>query len=182
MKLINDRVRNELQNILDFCFIGNAIADNVVYQLDVAKVMPRTTDIVHLHFSHILPLLADIISDYTADRNVYLHRGAIPAQENDYDNIAEMFDDLLEYMVDLEKLVSHAINVCIEENDKTTMKFLDKFLRDLVPYTKMMIDFVDYIGMNGTSPKDLMDMDFAINHFIGIPVDFEKANFADDDD
>lgn len=186
VNLISPKIRKELQGILDFCFIGNAIADNVVYQLDVKKVMPRTTDIVHLHFSHILPLLADVISDYTADRNEYLHRGAIPAQDKEYENVVDMFDDLLTYMLDLEKLVGYSINVCIEENDKVTMKVLDRFLRNLVPYTKMMIDFNDYIRMNGSSPKDLMDMDFAINHFIGVPTDIETNlgvdAFTDDDD
>lgn len=179
MKLLSDSVIRELSNIQGMLFIGNSIADNAVYQLSVKFVMPRTTEIVHHRFAHEMPLLADNITDYADDRNVYLHRPVVPEHKKEYSNIKEIFDELLEYMVNLEKIVSHAIDVCIDDNDKTTKVFLDSFLRDLIPYTKMMLGFVDYIEMNGYTSKDNMDMDARINKFMGIEPEF-RQNQNDD--
>ena len=177
MKLLNDRVISELQNIQGMCFVGNAIADNAVYQLSVKFVMPRTTEIVHLRFAHELPLLADKITDYADDRNVYLHRPVVQAQTKEYNNIKEIFDDLLEYMVSLERIVSQGITACEETNDKVTKVFLDGFLRDLIPFTRMMLGFVDYVEMNGIEPRNCMSMDARIEKFMGL-----VNNAVEDDD
>lgn len=167
MKLISDEIKAGLNNISGLLFIGNAIADNAVYQLSVKFVMPNTTEIVHLKFAHELPLLADKISDYADARNVYLNRPVVPKQDKEYNNIKDIFVDLLKYMVDLETLTKTVIRDCDKNNDLTTKVFLDSFLRDLIPYTKMMLGFNDYIEMNGFTPKDNMDMDARINKFFG---------------
>lgn len=167
MKLLKDEIIKDLTNIAGLLFIGNSIADNAVYQLSVKFVMPNVTNIVHLKFAHELPLLADKISDYADDRNVYLYRPIVPEQSKEYTNIKDIFVDLLNYMVNLETLVSSAIDDCVKYDDKTTKVFLDSFLRDLIPYTKMMLGFNDYIEMNGFTPKDNMSMDARINRFFG---------------
>lgn len=181
MTLLDKSVIQELTNIQGLLFVGNAIADNAVYQLSVKFVMPRTTEIVHHKFAHELPLLADEITDYADDRNVYLHRPVVQAQTKEYNNTKEIFDDLLLYMVNLEKIVSKAIDTCVAVDDKVTKVFLDSFLRDLIPYTKMMLGFVDYIEQNGYTPKDNMDMDARINKFMEIEPEF-RQNIDDNDD
>lgn len=171
MKILKDELKQGLNNIAGLLFIGNSIADNAVYQLDVKFVMPNVTDIVHHKFAHELPLLADKISDYASERNEYLYRPVVPEQRKEYTNTKDIFVDLLQYMVDLEHLVSDVIEDCIKYDDKTTKVFLDSFLRDLIPYTKMMLDFNDYIEMNGYTSKDNMDMDARINRFFGYESD-----------
>ena len=52
---------------------------------------------------------------------------------------------------------------------------------DLIPYTKMMLGFVDYIEQNGYTPKDNMDMDARINKFMEIEPEF-RQNIDDNDD
>lgn len=170
MKLLKDAITEGLNNIAGLLFIGNSIADNAVYQLSVKFVMPNTTKIVHLKFAHELPLLADAISDYADSRNVYLYRPVVPEHKKEYVNTKEVFEDLLQYMVDLEKLVCTVIDDCLKYDDKVTKVFLDSFLRDLIPFTKMMLAFNDYIEMNGYTPKDNMSMDARINRF------FESEN------
>lgn len=167
MKLLSDSIIKALTDIQAMLFVGNSIADNIVYQLSVKFVMPNTTDIVHHRFAHALPLLADNITDYADDRNVYLHRPVVPAHEKEYANTKEMFDDLLRYMVDLEAVTAKAINLAVRENDMMTKVELDSFLRELKQYTKMMLGFTDYIEQNGFTPKDNMDMDARINRFFG---------------
>ncbi len=105
MKLINDEITRGLNDIAGLLFVGNAIADNAVYQLSVKFVMPNTTEIVHLKFAHELPLLADKISDYADSRNVYLYRPVVPKQDKEYQNTKDIFVDLLKYMTDLESVV-----------------------------------------------------------------------------
>lgn len=165
MKLINDEITRGLNDIAGLLFVGNAIADNAVYQLSVKFVMPNTTEIVHLKFAHELPLLADKISDYADSRNVYLYRPVVPKQDKEYQNTKDIFVDLLKYMTDLESVVKTVIRTCDKLDDLTTKVFLDSFLRDLIPYTKMMLGFNDYIEMNGFTSKDNMDMDARINRF-----------------
>lgn len=165
MKLISDEITRELNNIAGLLFVGNAMADNAVYQLSVKFVMPNVTEIVHHKFAHELPLLADNISDYADSRNVYLYRPVVPKQDKEYSNIKDIFEDLLKYMTDLESLVKTTIRECDRLDDLTTKVFLDSFLRDLIPYTKIMLGFNDYIEMNGYTPKDNMDMDARINRF-----------------
>lgn len=167
MKLINDKITDGLNSIAGLLFVGNSIADNAVYQLSVKFVMPNTTEIVHLKFAHELPLLADKISDYADSRNVYLYRPVVPRQDKEYSNTKDIFSELLRYMIDLENVVKDVIRECDKDNDLTTKVFLDSFLRDLIPYTKMMLGFNDYIEMNGFSSKDNMDMDARINKFFG---------------
>lgn len=168
MMLISERMKAELEGLLGLFFIGNSILDNIVYQLDVKFVMPNTTNILHLHFSHELPLFADQISDYASDRNAYLHRPVVPANTKEYQNIKEMFVDILNYMVDIEKQTGNVIKYSVEENDRTTKVFLDEFLRELIPYTKVALSLIDYVDMNGYTPERNMEMDAHVNKFLGI--------------
>ena len=45
---------------------------------------------------------------------------------------------------------------------------MDSFLRDIIPYTAIVININDYIEMNGYEPHRLMDMDARIDRFIKI--------------
>lgn len=167
--MINDRISKELENLQGLCFIGNSIADNVVYQLDVKFVMPRTTEIFHHKFSHVFPVLADNITDYASERNVYFHRPVVPENRKEYQNLTTAFGDLFDFMKDFEQAIIDIMDVCIEDNDKMTRKFLDNFLFEVKKYTAMTINACDYVDMNGDTPKDWMDMDARINKFMGIP-------------
>ena len=168
MKLISDRMEEALTGLYGMCFIGNSICDNLVTQLDVKFVMPNTSNIVHYHMAHVFPDLADDIGDYASARNSYLHRPAVPAQTKDYDKLTPMFEMLLEYMVSLEKETGRVMDLAISEDDKQTLKNLDKFMRKLLPLTKMALGFCDYLEMNGDEPKQWMQMDAHINKFLGI--------------
>lgn len=86
----------------------------------------------------------------------------------EYDNLTSMFASLLDFMVALEKEVGKVIDLAIAEDDKQTLKYLDKFIRKLVPFTEMALGFVDYVEMNGDTPVQWMQMDSHINKFFGI--------------
>lgn len=157
-----------LTGLYGLCFIGNSICDNMVTQLNVKFVMPNTSDIVHYHMAHIFPELADNIGDYAADRNSYIHRPAVPAHMEEYKSLTPIFDTLLDFMKSMEKETGRVMDLAISEDDKQTLKHLDKFIRKLLPLTKMTLDFCDYIEMNGDNPQQWMQMDSNINKFMGI--------------
>lgn len=165
-KFISDEVKNALTGIYGLLFIGNAKCDNMVGQLDVKFVMPNLSHLIHYNLAHKFPVLADVVGDYTAERNEYLPRPNVPAEAIDYENIKVMFEDLLEYMADLEDAVKDVIILSTNLGDYTTKVVMDGFLRDLVPYTAMIININDYIEMNGFEPHRLMDMDARIHRFI----------------
>lgn len=176
IELLDKVVIKELSDIQTLLFIGNSVFDNAVYQLSTKFVMPRTTEIVHHRLAHEFPVLADVITDYADDRGVYLDRKNVPAQTKEYKDTREIFYDLLEYMRNLEKLVYSAAVVCNNIGDGTTKVFLDGFLRGLIPYTKMTLALVDYVDMNGCTPKDNMDMDARINKYMEIRPEFMADN------
>lgn len=158
----------KLEEIMGMCFIGNRIADRVQSVIRIDFVMPNTADIVHLHFAHAMPLVADEVSDYAFDRNYAINYPATPKDYSHYTGLKEAFSKLLMFMRDLERITSEGIDLAIAEDDKTTKVFLDKFLRKLVPYTAMFLDLCDYVDMNGDTPKDHMDMDARVNKFLHI--------------
>ena len=168
MKLISDRMESALTGLYGLCFTGNSICDNMVTQLSVKFVMPNTSNLIHYNMAHELPVLADYIGEYAAARNSYLHRPAVAAHMEEYENLTTMFAELLNYMVALEKEVSKVMDLAIAEDDKQTLKNLDKFIRKLVPLTEMALGFVDYVEMNGDTPTQWMQMDSNINKFFGI--------------
>lgn len=161
-------MKAKLQELLGFLFIGNSILDNCVYQLDVKFVMPNTSNIFHEEVAHKLPLLADKISEYASSRGEYLHRPVVPENTGDYVNIKEIFDNILEYMVDLEKITEETIRFSEIERDRVTRLFLESFLLEVIPYTKIAIDMVDYVEMSGYTPKDNMTIDDRVNKFLRI--------------
>lgn len=179
MKLISDNMTKELETLSGMLFTGNSIVDNMSYSLKTKFIMPRTSDIVHLHIAHILPLLSDEIVDYADSRGVKFYRPQVPSSKKEYDDIRYIFSDLQQYMVDTEKLICAVIDLAEEEKDRPTKIFLDKFLINFTKYTKMSMELYDFVEKNGTTPKDCMFMDFSINHYMGIPS--ENSPFKDDD-
>ena len=168
MKLISDRMESALTGLYGLCFTGNSICDDLVTQLDVKFVMPNTSGIVHYHIAHEFPMIADDIGEYAAARNSYLHRPAVAANMNEYKNLTEMFDTLLDFMVSMEKEIGKVMDLAKQEDDKQTSKYLDDLLRRFVPLTKLALGFVDYVEMNGDIPSQWMQMDSNINKFFGI--------------
>lgn len=173
-------MKNELTGLYGLCFVGNSIADNMVGQLAVKFVMKNTADIVHHEFAHAMPIIADILGDYAIDRNVYLSRPVVPKHDHEYKDITEMFQELLDYMVDLEQHTYRVIHFAESDGDIQTRKMLDDFLLELKNYTALMLDFVDYIHENGDTPEQRMQMDSNIEKFLNFkPTKTVKSLFKE---
>lgn len=165
---ISDKMVSELQTLYRLCFTGNAQADSVMKLVDVKFVMPNTSDILHYHYAHIFSDLADLIGDYGNDRNIYVLREGLPGFLDEPNKLMPMFVSIHQFMLDLEKYTSSIMDLAIKEEDKQTLKFLDKFMRKLRPLTALTFTLIDLVEMYGDTPKDWMQIDSNINKILGI--------------
>lgn len=174
--LISQDMAISLENLMGMFFQMNRLLDRAKSQLAIKFVMPNTTKIVHIHWSHQMPLVGDIISDYCEDRNYGVNYPETTGDYSDYNNLTEMFNKIFEYMLSIETETKKNINLAIEEGDDNTEIFLKNFLNNEIrKWTKLAQNFVDYIEQNGDDSSRHMSMDARINKFLGI-------NLEEDDD
>jgi len=166
--LISEKTSKALENLMGMFFQMNRILDRAQSQLSVKFVMPNTSRIVHIKWSHAMPLVADKIADYCDERNYAVSYPATTADYTDYSNLTEIFDRALDYMCDIESATKECIDIAREDGDEMTEYFLKEFLYDEIrPYTKLALNFVDYVRMNGDEPYRHMSMDSRIDKFLG---------------
>jgi hypothetical protein len=171
--LINDAVNKKLNDIVTLCFTGNRICDRAMSVLDVKFVMNKTSSILHQKLAHFFPKIADVVSDYQGARNCLTTYGITPLDESDYDSPQDFFEKILEYMSELESLCYETHNIATDDSDITTVSFLQKFIRILIPITNQCILLSDKGKFyNG----DWMLFDHNVEDFI-ILDDFENGKW-----
>ena len=163
--LLTTEVKAALEEIVAKCFYNNRMLDRIVSILSVKFVMPVTGDIIHHRLAHLYPNIADLVSDYMAERNCTTIYNETPAGNQDYDSPLDCFNYMLELNLDLENIVKKAIKVSHDEGDYTTTVFLDSFLRMLIPITDDMLLLVDKATMYGNSNLSWMKYDNDIEDF-----------------
>lgn len=163
--LLTTEVKAVLEEIVAKCFYNNRMLDRIVSILSVKFVMPVTGDIIHHRLAHLYPNIADLVSDYMAERNCTTIYNETPAGNQDYDSPLDCFNYMLELNLDLENIVKRAIKVSHDEGDYTTTVFLDSFLRRLILITDDMLLLVDKATMYGNSNLSWMKYDNDIEDF-----------------
>jgi hypothetical protein len=67
--MISSKTNDAINNIVARAFNGNALFDNIAYNLDVVFNMPTANDIVHHKVAHWLPApFADDIQSFQSQR------------------------------------------------------------------------------------------------------------------
>lgn len=163
--LLNAKVKASLEEIIGKCFYNNRMLDRIVSILSVKFVMPITGNLIHHRLAHLYPNIADLVSDYMAERNCTTVYIATPTGNQDYDNPLDCFNYMLELNLDLENIVKKAIKISHDEGDYTTTVFLDSFLRKLILITDDMLLLVDKATMYGNSNSAWMKYDKDIETF-----------------
>lgn len=164
--LINDRVNNSLNLLVQKCFEGNRILDRIMSQLSIKFTMNHTSDALHPILAHAFPLIADLIGDYQDSRNALTSYLETPMDNTDYETPLNLFTRFFNYMEELEGSICDVIDIVEEENDRMTKVFLEKFLLAIQPYTAQAILLVDKISMYGDEPQDWMQFDRNIDDFL----------------
>lgn len=137
---ISDRTNNAITLIVARAFNGNALFDNIHYNLDVVFNMPVANDIVHLRVAHWLPApFADDIQDFQSRRGVKPSRPMVEPQSKTYESYVDCFSDALEYFRDLESDFKNAIKIADEDSEIESRIFLENTYMDVLKFTKQMM-------------------------------------------
>lgn len=133
-QLISETINNKLDEIVTKCFEGNRIADRGMSVLSVKFVMPKTEKFLHDKLAHLYPHLADLVSAYQSSRNNLTIYGLTPEDKTDYVDPLEFFDRMVQYMMELEALISEGMHLSRDE-DCTTFSFLSQFILEVSKVT-----------------------------------------------
>lgn len=161
--LISDQVNLKLNELVMKLFAGNRLCDRAMSQLDTKFAMNKTASLLHPKVAHLFPQLADVVSDYQSQRNNLTIYGATPFDATDYPTPLKFFEILLEFVVEVEALVSECCDVACLDNDFTTKVFLESFILKIVPLTQQCLLLVDKCELYGS---DMMAFDHRIEDWI----------------
>jgi ferritin len=160
--LISEQTNIKLDELVTMFFAGNRLADRGMSQLDVKFCMNKTASILHPKIAHLFPALADVVSDYQSSRNNKTVYGLTPRDDTEYSTPIEFFENLLDFMIEIEAFVFECYEVSKEDNDFMTKSFLESFILKLNPLTKQCLLLVDKCNLY----SDMMLFDNNIEDFI----------------
>lgn len=165
--LLTPETKSALENIVGQCFYNNRIADRIASLLNVKFVMPITEHIIHEHYAHLMPSLADEITDYMSARDCTAIYKETPTGDQDYDSPLGCFQKLLEINLELESITKEAIFIVDEQKDYTTKVYLERFLCSLIPITSNLLELVNKAEYYNKleRPHDWMTFDKHIKAF-----------------
>lgn len=166
--LLSETINNNLNLLVQKCFLGNRLLDRVMSILSVKFVMKKTSDILHPVLSHAYPLLADIVSDYQDSKNCLTDYLDTPTDKSDYESPIQLFEIFLNYSLELEEFIFECISTCMDEGDKTTKVFLDKFLLQIQEYTSQAQLLLDRMSQYENTTSGWMDFDRDIERIVFI--------------
>jgi len=170
VSLLSEPVNKKLDELLTACFAGNRLCDRAMSVLDVKFFMNKSVSILHPGIAHLFPMLGDVVSEFQSDRNQMSVYGLTPLDATDYNSPQDFFEKLLEFVEDLESLSYDVKQIALDENDHTTVAFIDDFIETITPLTKQCLLLVD----KGNAYKgDWMRFDHDIEDF------FVLGNFVD---
>jgi hypothetical protein len=165
--LISENINTGLNNIIKQCFLGNRICDRAMSVLATKFAMTNSVNLLHPRLAHIFPKLADILSDYQADRDCLSVYGETPLDASDYVSPLDFFNKILDYMTELESLCYEVFSKAKDESDMTTFVFLQDFVKTLIPVTAQCLLLVDKAEAYG---NQWMLFDHDAENFITLPV------------
>lgn len=138
--LISDKTNNQLNLIVQSMFGLNRVIDRIVSVMSVDFSCVQSSNLLHLQYAHKFPLLADFFSEIQDSYNIKTDYLETPRDNSNYNNLLEMFQKVLDKVLDANKLINDCIEICIEEGDYNVKSSLEKFLADIyIHYIKQSI-------------------------------------------
>ena len=126
-----------INELLTLTFQGNSHADNCAYWLD-SKYLLETAKEFHEKYAHQFPVWADEISNFLRDMGARPTRGALEANEREYEDIGEMFTDVKEFFMSYREKVKAIAEIAEIQEDIEAKSFLDNHLVKLIPYLRQV--------------------------------------------
>lgn len=126
MRMSQETYKN-LNNLVGRCFNANAVVDNLAYCLDY-HYFNEIAKIVHLRVAHLLPELADEITDKMLELSARPIRVDIRGYDADYENLPDIFGVLSKELRSILEEVRRMIGNADMNGDDEVRIFLEEFL------------------------------------------------------
>lgn len=141
MKLMTQETELALNHLLQNLFLGNAIVDNMYYNLK-DMYYDNLADAIHKPVAHRLPDLADDVTDMMFKLGAKPIRLGLSDCTEDYKDVPSIFKHLVEYFSKLREGVKSAIEVADYKDDMEVRIWLEEFLdEDIMPLLKQSIEW-----------------------------------------
>lgn len=138
--MIPQKTNEAINKIVAMAFNGNAIFDNISYNLDVTFNMPTASEIVHKKVAHWLPAqFGDDIQTFQSQRGVKPIRPTVESQTKTYGTYVECFADAMKFFTDFENAFKVAIETADAEKAIDARIFLENNYTRLFIFTKQMM-------------------------------------------
>lgn len=178
--MIPQKTNEAINKIIESAFNGNALFDNISYNLDVVFNMPVANQIVHENVAHWFPNpFADDIQTFQSQQGVKPIRPTVQSQTKTYSNVIDCFDDGIKYFNELEADFQSAIEIADSEKYISARIFLENKYLELLPFIKQLniwhkksIEYSENIGLQS------FDIDFprfTLPSIMTKPIWFDKV-------
>lgn len=121
------KISEELNQLLRDLFDGNALIDNMYYDLQ-SKYFFKLADAIHVPVAHQLPELADEVSDLMTKLDIRAMRYATENHVAKYERVYDVFVGLSDYFGALRAKVRSIINEADMNGDDEVRIWLENFL------------------------------------------------------
>lgn len=115
--LISKETCKDLDTLYGQFFNLNSLFDRAVSVMLNDWAMVQASDIIHHKLAHLFPLMADMVSEIKDNYDESSVRPELQAHTETYDNLAEMFDRLLDECVATYDMIRLVNKCALEHND-----------------------------------------------------------------
>lgn len=137
-------------------FNCNSLLDNCQSIMQNVWTMPQASDILHHQYAHPVTQLADFISAIKDNYNLRSIRTEVPRHAEDYDDLLDMMEHVLEEFTNIYKMINLTIQVAHEHGDYNAYSDLLDFL---TLYNKIYGNVVTLRDKAQQLPKDYVRYD-----------------------
>jgi hypothetical protein len=115
----------------------------------------KSSNIIHKRLAHVYPILADDISEIQDALNVLTDYLETPTDVYMYGSLADMFERLLENVLEANEMIIEGIEICEEERDVNVKVHLENFLSTkFINHIKQAIILRDKAKLYGQNTLD----------------------------
>lgn len=170
MGLIQNDLNDMLNDLVTKCFAINRTLDRGVNVLGIKFKMVQASDIIHHRIAHAYlgEEFADGIAAYQTSRNNLTIYGQTPIGDKDYIAPIDFIKDYYNENIELQDMISDAVDKAIEVGDHTTKVFLDGLLTTVAKYTAVAITLLDLFEDYGGDTFHLQVLDSVIEKYINV--------------
>ena len=136
LKLLPNELNDSLNELMRSLFNANAVADNIVYQLENVFVMPKASELMHEKYAHAFPGIADTVNKIQILRGGRGTRKSVIASETEYATVNDCFIAMLDAVIDVDTQFWDSLDMCDDMDEKAVRIYIENTYLEILPFTK----------------------------------------------